>query len=436
MRDAIVLAMVFGSIPYIMKQPWIGILMWSWISYMAPHRLTWGLAYNFPVAAVVGGTLLVSMVVSKEKLRLPKHPLLFVWILLIVWFNVTTIFALNPTGAYVEWNRSMKIQLVTFCTMMLITTRERILALVGVIAFSIGFFGVKGGIFAVLTGLQFRVGGPPDTYIAGNNEIGFALLMIVPLLRYGALQLEKKWQQLGVYAVMLLCIVSTFSTYSRGALLAMIAMGGMLVLKSRQKGVLVLLGILSLPAIIAMLPEQWFGRMSTIHTYQEDESAMGRINAWHFAWNLALDRPLTGGGFNSFTPSLFVKYAPNPTDFHASHSIYFQMIGDQGFVGLGLFLTLFVGCYVVCGRIAKRTKGYPALKWAMDLAAMLQVSLVCYAVGGAFLSLAYFDLPYHLASLSLVLAAIVDRELKTAKRTVASASGRITHGATEGMQPG
>ncbi len=80
--------------------------------------------------------------------------------------------------------------------------------------------------------------------------------------------------------------------------------------------------------------------MWTIRDYQEDSSSMGRINAWHFAANLAADRPVVGGGFQVFTPELFQKYAPNPTDFHDAHSIYFESLAEQGYVGLALFVLI------------------------------------------------------------------------------------------------
>jgi len=72
------------------------------------------------------------------------------------------------------------------------------------------------------------------------------------------------------------------------------------------------------------MPDAWMQRMGTIKTYEQDGSAMGRINAWHFAFNLALDRPIVGGGFETFQPDLFLKYAPEPENYHDSHSIYFE----------------------------------------------------------------------------------------------------------------
>ncbi len=410
-RDFIVLAIILGSVPYILKRPHVGILMWAWVSYMNPHRLTWGFAHDFPVAAIVGGTFLVSLIISKEPKKLPWSPILYVWFTFIFWMNVTTVFALTPDWAYREWNRAMKIQLMAILTLMVMRSRERINALVWVIALSIGFFGIKGGLFAIRTGGQFSVVGPPESFIAGNNEIGFALVMVLPLMRYLQMQLKKRWQVMAMGFIMLLCGLSILSTYSRGALLALAAMLGFLVWRSRKRGLMILVGILAIPAMLAFMPAQWSDRMNTIKTYQEDGSAMGRINAWWFAYNLVLDRPVVGGGFGAFTPELFYRYAPVPEDVHDAHSIYFEVLGEQGFVGLALFLTLGLMAFFSCRWIIQQTQRREKLRWAYDLGSMLQASLIGYGVGGAFLGLAYFDLPYHLIGLAILTKLFVAREL-------------------------
>jgi probable O-glycosylation ligase (exosortase A-associated) len=163
------------------------------------------------------------------------------------------------------------------------------------------------------------------------------------------------------------------------------------------------------------MPDSWTNRMETIQTYEQDGSAMGRISAWKFAWHLALNRPIVGGGFEAFTPELFRIYAPTPDIVQGPHSIYFEVLGEHGFVGLALFLTLWYVAFRRAGRVVKlvdsRGTGAHDLQWARELCAMLQVSLVGYAVGGAFLGLAYFDLPYHILGLILVTGAQVDRAL-------------------------
>jgi len=139
---------------------------------------------------------------------------------------------------------------------------------------------------------------------------------------------------------------------------------------------------------------------------------MGRINAWHMAYNLALDRPLVGGGFHIYDAMVFQLYAPNPDDIHAAHSIYFQTLGEHGFVGLFLYLLLGVLTWRTGAWIVRNARPHEDLRWAADLAAMTQVSLLGFAVGGAFLSLVYFDVPYYLMAGLVVTRRVVEAELK------------------------
>jgi len=212
-------------------------------------------------------------------------------------------------------------------------------------------------------------------------------------------------------ACMVLCAASILGSWSRGALLGGAAMCFMLWLKTRNKWLTGAVMSVALVAFLAFLPEGWFERMSTIKDYQQDQSAMGRINAWGFAVNIANERPLVGGGFRAFTPELFMKYAPTPTDFHDAHSIYFEVLGEQGYVGLLLFVSLALIAFRTCGRIRRKAQPRPDLAWAGELAAVIQVSLVGFGVGGAFLGLAYFDLPYSLMAIVALTNAYVDRAL-------------------------
>jgi probable O-glycosylation ligase (exosortase A-associated) len=143
---------------------------------------------------------------------------------------------------------------------------------------------------------------------------------------------------------------------------------------------------------------------------------MGRINAWRFAFNLASDHPIVGGGFQTFTPELFLVYAPNPTKFHDAHSIFFEVLAEQGYVGLLLFLIMGLLTVLMAGRTIRLARGREDLQWASLLAGMLQVSLVGYVVGGTFLGLAYFDLPYSLLALVVATHGVVVRELRTGQQ--------------------
>jgi len=169
-----------------------------------------------------------------------------------------------------------------------------------------------------------------------------------------------------------------------------------LILKSRKRLPLLLALIIIVPAAYYFMPESWHARMGTIQTYQQDASAEGRINAWWTAYYVALARPIVGGGYGMFVPWVFREYAPEPENVHDAHSIYFEALGEHGFVGFFLFLGLGLLAISTSRSIVRRTKGDPRLFWMRDLASMIHVSLIGYASAGAFLGLGYFDFYYDL----------------------------------------
>lgn len=422
MRDILITLIVFGAIPYILKRPHIGIYVWSWLSYMNPHRFSWGFAYNMPFAAVTACALFIGLISTKDKNKFPITPVTIVWLLLMLWITFSTFTAINFDISIVEWKRVVKIQLITFVTLLVITNKERLNLLIAAISLSVGFFGIKGGIFVLATAGSYKVWGPPGSFIEGNNELALGLLMIIPFLWYLRGQYNNPWLKRFLLASIFLCAFSIISSYSRGALVAFAAVLCMFWAKSNNKLLIGLVLIVASIGILSFMPDGYSDRMNTIQTYEEDASAMGRINAWTFAYNLAKDHPLTGGGFGAFTHELFYIYAPVPEDHHDAHSIYFEVLGEQGFVGLFLFLMLWFLSYQSCNKTKRMVKNNKDLSWADSLASMCQVSLVAYGIGGAFLGLAYFDLPYHIMAIivlcNLFVTQTLSAENQRSKQTI------------------
>ena len=352
---------------------------------------------------IVGGVTILSFLASKEKKEMPWTREIIVLLILTGWMLFTTFFAFYPDLAWFQWNKVWKIMLMVLLTALIIKERHQLHWLIWVIALSFGFYGVKGGFFTIINGGVYRVQGPTGTFIGGNNEMALALVMTIPLIRYLHLQETRKWVKTGLATAMVLTGVAAIGSQSRGGMLAMVAMGLFLWLKSRNKIVTGFYMLIAVAIMAAVMPQAWYDRMNTIKTYQEDQSAQGRINSWHTAFNVAKDH-VVGGGFEMFQRPTFLQYAPHPDIVFDAHSIYFQVMGEHGFIGLGLFLLLGWLAWIRGQQIIKRCKHDPDKKWAADLAAMTQVSLIGYAVGGAFLGLAYFDLPYHIVVIMLLTA--------------------------------
>lgn len=414
MRDLLVTIIVFGILPLVFTRPHFGIYLWSWLGYMNPHRLGWGFAYSFPFAAVVAIATIASLFIARKKLSFFWPPAIK-WLLLFnFWLLITTIFSLNPVEAWPQWEKVIKIQLMTFLTLWIMNDKEKIHGLVWIIAISIGFFGVKGGIFTLTSGGSHHVLGPSGSFIAGNTEIGLALVMVLPLFWYLYLNTVNSWIRAGLVLAMLLIPAAILGTQSRGALLAIGAITFFLWLKSRKKALLFVVILLLTPFLFMFMPQSWHERMETIGNYEEDNSAQGRFRAWELAQKMAIARPLVGGGFESFTPDNYERFAPGLVQagqkYHDVHSIYFEVLGEHGFIGLIIFLMLGILSWRNAGKIIKLTKDSDKNKWAHDLASMIQVSLVGYAVGGAFLGLAYFDLFYHLLVILILLLRILEQQ--------------------------
>lgn len=407
MRDLLLALLILIPTVWALRAPWIGVLAWTVISIMNPHRLSWVL-YNMPVAAIVAGATVLGLVLNRKDWKFTFTAPTVVFILLALWFCVTYLFSFNPTNSYYQWIKVMKIDFMILITLGLVQTRRQIMALLWALVISLGLYGVKGGIFTLATGGSHHVWGPVGSYIEGNNELALALIMTIPLMQVLRYESSNLWVRRGLLAAMILTAVASMGSQSRGALLALSAMAAVMWWRGKNR---LWSGVSFLAVALLMLnflPDTWFQRMNTIGDYQADESAMGRINAWWMAWNLARAN-FFGGGFDIYTPQVFNRYAPVPEDLHAAHSIYFQILGEHGFIGLALFLTLWVLVWRFAGRLRLAARSKAETQWISNLGAMCQVSLAAYAVGGAFLSLAYFDLPYYL----LVLMVVASQWMKT-----------------------
>jgi putative inorganic carbon (HCO3(-)) transporter len=401
MRDLLILAIVAGVLPYVMRHTWVGVMLWTWLSIMNPHKLAYGFAYDAPFAAVAAGATLVSLFVTRDRRQMAWDPPVLVLIAFLLWMCLTTLLSASPAEAWPQLNKVLKIQLMTLVAIAVLHERKHIELFVWVNVLSIGFFGFKGGIWTLLGGGSGRVWGPPGGFIEGNNELGVALVMTIPLMNFLRIVTTRPWIRGALLVLMCLCAVSALGTQSRGALLAISAMAVVLWVRSSRKVVNGLVGLLLAIALVSFMPASWEERMSTIQTYDEDSSAIARLESWKFAIRVANEK-FFGGGFDVYTATNYAAYNPDSLLPQAAHSIYFSVLAEHGYLGLLLFLILWLLTYRLAGTLRSKSTSSAEAFWVFHLASMCQVSLVGFAVGGAFLSLAYFDFAYNVIVMIVV----------------------------------
>jgi probable O-glycosylation ligase (exosortase A-associated) len=440
-RDIALAVFLFGLLPFALVRPHWAILLWTWSGLMIPQSLTYGFMRGFPVAMVIGIVALLSVLFSSEKKSLPASAPVMVLLTFLLWASFTTLFALFPERSWSYWEGVMKVMLMIFITIMVMQSKERVTALVWVSTLSIAFFGVKGGIYTIIRGGEGMVLGPGSGIHAHRNSIATALVMTLPLMYWLVLQSQRKWVRIGLIVSMILVAISVLGTFSRGGFLALGAMGVWLWLKSRNKLPIAILLLLLVPPMLQFMPERWHTRMDTIETHQ-DNSSLQRLHSWYTAWQVAKDRPLTGAGFDCFTPELFArwgdpaKFGQHPGHWHDSHSIWFRVLAEHGFPGIALYLLFWFVSWRTGSDIIRRARDRPELRWAADLAAMCQVSLIGFWVGGSFINLQYWDYPYIIVAVLVLTQVVVRRELEQPSRDeVADARAEVGVASHQSMSP-
>jgi probable O-glycosylation ligase (exosortase A-associated) len=418
-RDIIVVSVILGLVPVSLKRPWLGVLAWYWIAYFVPHGLAWGFAKTFPVAMLIGGATLLGFLFAKDRKPLPKNWATYFMLALTIQFTLTTVFAHNPALAWGKWDRVMKILLMTFVTMSLFQDRTRLRWLYMVPALGLGFYGIKGALWVLRTGGGpggvegaadgQRIFGPDGSFFADANSIGPALCMILPILLYLSREEKRPWLKRIFQVGFGLSIVSVIFTFSRGAFLGLAVVVFVLIWRSPWRmrfatGALVI-GLLAAP----LAPDRLWERIGSI-TKQEsvetrDMSTVGRLQSFETAWNIALGRPFTGGGFMALSSEDLwaIYFGPNYYKAFDAHSIYFEVLGEHGLLGFALYMGALLSTLVTLRRLRKRWRNHPEHGYLSRYAEMTQLSLYPFLVCGAFVPFAYFDLYFLLLATSSML---------------------------------
>ncbi len=282
----------------------------------------------------------------------------------------------------------------------LVTTEQRMRALFGTLVIS----------HVVLLLLNPDVVMHPETrsYIHGNtflgdgNDYSLSVVISVPMCLYLILRSQSLWLRVFWIVALLALILAIVGTQSRGASIALASVFLFLWWKGRQKVIGLALIAAVLVGVVSYAPDVYFERLNTVRNYEEEGSAMGRIMAWKTAIRMAAKYPLQGVGSGHFAVKLGTEFRPpefgdQNLPWLTAHSMYFLLIGELGIPGITFLLAMLIGNYFINNRLMREARDKQS-KLA-KLFMMLNASLIAFAVGGAFLSVAYYPHLYVLSGI-------------------------------------
>jgi len=407
MRDIILLIALLAAFVTILKYPFAGVIVWGWMSLMIPQSMVYGFLQSAPINFGIAAATLGMWLVSKERKRLPSDAVPILMCFFVLWMLINSAIAPFPDWSADKFSNTIKTYPLIFLCMIMAQRKARVLALVWVLVISLGFYGAKGGAFTIINGGINRVQGDGGIYI-DNNQLALALVMALPLVHYLATHIKVRLLRMGLVTTIILQTIAVLGSYSRGGLLALFSMLGVFWLRSRRKVLYLTASVMLIAAALSIMPPKFFERMNSIGKASQDESFMGRVQAWQVCFFYAVDNFPFGTGFNgNYHPDVYHKYFPD-AETHVAHSIYFQVLGDHGFPGLALYVAIAIASLRNARLVVRRCKHRPGFAWAADLAAALEVSQIGFYIGGAALSVPYWDGILMVQALTSVLRSMTD----------------------------
>ncbi|WP_286264205.1 putative O-glycosylation ligase, exosortase A system-associated [Thalassotalea atypica] len=420
MRDLLLVIFLFIAIYYTFKRPVAGVAAWVWIALMAPTEWVFGFSQAFRLNLTIVVFTALSYFVWKEKSSL-KFTSIHFWVFLFgFWMLISTIFniRLDSGFAWFKFTEFMKVLVLFLFVSLVIRTKKDIDVFIWAIVLGLSAYAAMEAIKFILSAGSYRITGRSGI-LQDRNDLAVAINMSIPLVFYLWSVTKNKHLKLGLLGLAALCAVAIVGTYSRGGFIGLTILAVATWLRSEKKILYVVLALIAMPILYANAPEEWKDRQATIETASEqDNSFIGRLWAWKIATLIAIDNPMTGGGFKATTdPLLWRTYAgvtpnfgpietpPIPTTLRpkAAHNIYFQVLASAGFMGLFMFLIMMSNGYLTARKIARRVTSEDE-QWKKNIANAISLAFVAYGITGLNVSLAYFELVYSLLAIVAVLS--------------------------------
>ena len=434
MRDLVFIAFLCAMFGLGSRRPFLLILTYAYIDIVSPQRLTYLLLNSVPIsliafASAVGGWLIFD---DKKDMRLSRrHPLLLI---LLLYCLYTTTHADFPIDAASKWDWVWKAIVFAMFLPLTLRTRLRIEALSLVMVLSAGAIILNGGIKTALAGGGYGVlnlmGVSNNAGLYEGSIISTVAICIIPLIfhlaRHGTIFAPDWRVKLFAWGFCFACLLIPIGTEARTGLICAAILAGMMFLHSRRKALFAGLAVLGLLCGLPFLPSSFTSRMDTIANYQGDQSASTRVQVWKWTIDYVKDHPM-GGGFDAYRSNSFryqtvqrivepngnvdVEYVTVVDQGRAYHSSYFEMLGEQGYFGLALWLVLNLGTALQSYRIYRRYRktSDPRREWIGSYALAMSQGHVTYMIGSFFVGIAFQPFVFMMMALQIGLSTYARR---------------------------
>lgn len=416
MTDLIVAFILLVFMVVGLTRPNIAMMGYIWIDLVKPQKIAYGFVSGQPLSMIIAAICIISFIFNIKKLnKLENKKVTILLFIFAIWITITTATSLFPEHAWVKWNWAFKTVVAAILIPFTIKTREDLEAFIWIFLASVAFFTISAGVKTALSG-----GGYGARLISGGDNSGLtesstlalvaaaSLPLLINFIKNSLLLDKTKLYKLFIYALIVAGVLTVIGSYARNGLIGLFILGYFMFIKSNHKSGVLFVLVSTILLIYNFAPEAWFERMGTMDNFAKDSSALGRIVVWRWTADFASTH-LFGGGFHAYIANagLLNLYhdSPNIVFEHtakAFHSIYFEVLGEHGFIGLGIYLSILSTLFLQLRQMAKDKKD----EWKAALASSLLQSLYIFCACGAFIGVAFQPVLYILAAFVISLSNI------------------------------
>ncbi|MDB5713796.1 MAG: putative O-glycosylation ligase, exosortase system-associated [Sphingomonadales bacterium] len=445
MRDLAFVGFLLALIGMGCKRPFVFVLAYVYVDIVSPQRLTYILLNSIPVSLILVCLAVGSWALFDDKRDTRFAPRQMLLIILLAYCGMTTMQADFPLEAADKWSWVWKALAFAIFLPLTLRTRLRIEALVLFMVLSAASIIIVGGIKTLAGGggygsLNLMMDSNSGLY--EGSILSTVAIAIIPLIawlaRYGTIYVPD-WRVRGFAAALAFaCLLIPIGTQARTGLICITVLGVTFLRQTKRRGLY--LGAVAAAALITipLLPASFTTRMDTIKGYQADTSASTRIAVWQWTIGYVKEHPM-GGGFEAYRQnklrivkqgvatgeaqdtSTVVEY----DQARAYHSSYFEMLGEQGYPGLVLWLMIHVTGLLRMEIIRARYRKSVKDGWISGLAVALQQGHLIYLIGSLFVGIAFQPFVYMLVGLQIGLDTYASRRSREAKSDVGFGLSRI-----------
>jgi len=407
------------------KRPYLALCCVIWIDILKPQDLSFSFLAGKPLSLIATMVFFISLLVNKKELSLPaKKGSTLLILVFMFWLTLSTYFAEFQVAAWIKHDYVIKTLFFSLFIPFVIDTRVKLEAFVGILVASIGYYAIIGGLRTFLGDgaygellVQSRAG---DEGITETSTLSMIAVFTMPLVYYiykNSIYASRiKFVKPLLAGLGFACLLTIIGTYARTGLVGLFVLFVLILYYSKHKIKIILAGIVIVIITIPFLSQDYLSRMGTLKNAEHESSALGRIVVWRWTLDYVKDRPFLGGGFSSYQANAGQLYRyMNSGDAirqrssgKAFHNIYIEALGESGYVGLSIFLSIIFVCWRMNVQIMNK---YVEGEWQAMMARTINIALIVYCVCGMFIGVAYSPWLYYFVGMSASLHNIKNRDM-------------------------